>query len=303
MRYLMLMLTLLVVQGCTGPTRKAVAPEIKSVPVFTAEGEVLDWAAVYAAMDEADVVVVGESHTDRDAHALQVEMIHAATSRWDDLTLSVEEFDRSQQTALTAFQRGEINADELRAERQFVDPRIKRNWMDWYYPKLEAARDGGATLLASNAPTQYSRLVRNYGCDNLPELDPEELALFDCPRAELDQAYKQRFNDRLKRVSGNNRRAGLKPLKEEQTERMFRAQRVWDATMAESIVAARKESGDRVLHLVGAFHSDFEAGLMDELRLREPGIRILVLSMITKRGPELQESDVGKADIIIYTRG
>lgn len=293
----------LLLQGCAGTARDLPPPDIRSVPLFSGEGAALDWAAVIAAMDKADVIVIGESHKDPYAHTLQVELIKVAVSRWDDLTLSLEEFDRRQQSALDAYGRGELDATGLQAERKFVDPVIRNNWRTWYYPKLAAARDGGADLLASNAPTQYSRLVRNVGCDNLPDLADDELTLFDCPAAELDSEYQQRFTAQLMRISTRSQRSGLKPLEPAQTERMFRAQRVWDGTMAASIVAARAENEGRVLHLVGNFHSDFDGGLIDEIRYRDPNTRILVISMRPRIGNTLRADDRGRADIVVYTRG
>ena len=278
-------------------------PALPEVPVFRSSGESAAWTDVLAAMDKADIVLIGEAHTDSRGHELQRKLIEVAGERWDNVILSLEEFDRSQQAALDGYAAGELTDAELKAERDFVDPRIKKNWEQWFLPKIKAGRAAGANLIASNAPLKYSRMARNLGCDNLPDMPPEERALFDCPAAELNAEYLDRFNARMASVSRQNKRSGLKEIGPEQTERMFRAQRVWDATMAGSITTARSNTDGKVIHLVGSFHCDFNGGLIDELQHREPEARILVITLTPKRSGELLAADKGRADFVIYTRG
>lgn len=275
------------------------------VSMFAGDGgEAYSWEMLFAAMDAADVIVIGEAHTDASGHAIQADLIRVAVQRWPGLTVSVEEFDRSQQPDLDAFARGDLTAAQLKQTRAFTDLKVKANWQDWFLPKLTAARDANAPLLASNAPLKYSRMVRNYGCDDLPELTAAELALFECPSVPLDPAYRARFAKTFQRAVKGNSGSGLKQLKDEQLDVLFRAHRVWDATMAESIAQARTrmEGADKVLHLVGSFHSDFNGGLIQELRARDNSARILVISLSARRGNRLAKGDVGRADVVIYTR-
>jgi len=278
-------------------------PGMSSLIMFTGNtGQRLEWKQLLEAMDAADVIVMGEAHTDASGHAIQAAIINAAGQRWGGLTLSLEEFDRSQQAELDAYVRGEITAAELKTVRAFVMPGIRENWMEWSLPKIDAARQTEAYLLASNAPLKYSRIVRNNGCDNLPELSTEELALFDCPAAAEDPEYKKRFVKKITSSINGNKVAGLKPLKEEQTDKMFRAFRVWDATMAASIVQARADGAEKVVHVVGSQHSDFNGGLIQELRYRDADSRLLVICLGPKRSSRLLDADKGRADIVIYTR-
>jgi uncharacterized iron-regulated protein len=275
----------------------------QNVSVFNGEtGERYTWAALFNAMEDADVLIIGESHSDAPGHALQAQMIQQAVGRWEGVRLSLEEFDRSQQQALDDYMAGRITGAELKAVRDFVDPDVRRNWMDWSLPKFEAARSGGAQLLAANAPLKYSRMVRNLGCDNLPDMPVEERAMFDCPSVAIEAEYKQRFDRRLRGVARNNKASGLKELKEEQISRMFRAHRVWDATMAATIVNARTTGDGKIIHIVGNFHSDFNGGLIQEIRVRDPEADILVLCLAPKRSERLSPGDIGRADFVVYTR-
>jgi uncharacterized iron-regulated protein len=260
------------------------------------------WDQVFTAMDAADVIVIGESHTDASGHAIQIDLIKQAVQRWPGITVSFEEFDRSQQPNLDAFARGEITGAQLQQTRRFVNLQVKANWGEWYLPKLVAARDADAPLLASNAPLKYSRMVRNYGCNDLPELTAAERALFECPSVPMDPAYREAFGKTFRGVVKRNPDTGLKELGDEQLDALFRAHRVWDATMADSVVQAQAAGADKVLHLVGSFHGDFNGGLIQELHARDKNSRILVLSMRARRGSRMSKADEGRADMVIYTK-
>lgn len=79
----------------------------------------------------------------------------------------------------------------------------------------------------------------------------------------------------------------------------FDAQLLWDATMAQSIVTARSQHGGPVVHLVGAFHSDFEGGLTSILKRR--GQDVLTVSFVPSDSQMLAPEDVGRADVVVYT--
>jgi uncharacterized iron-regulated protein len=303
---------LLILSGCSHSAGNVQPTAVDNIPSQTpagperltmfsgTTGEAYDWSQLLTAMDAADVIIIGESHTDGRGHAIQTEIISAAGQRWDGLTVSLEEFDRSQQSVLDAFERGELTGAEVKATRSFVMPVVRDNWMAWNLPKLEAARQTGAPLLASNAPLKYSRMVRKNGCDNLPPLSADELALFECPAVAEDPAYKARFVARVTRAIKSNKSVSLKPLKKEQTDKMFQAHRVWDATMAASITQARADGADKVLHVVGGFHVDFNGGLVQELRYRDPDSKVLVICMAPRSSKQLLSADRGRADIVIY---
>lgn len=255
------------------------------------------------AMDDADIIVLGESHTDGPGHKIQTAIITTSAQTWKGMTLGLEEFDRSQQDLLDEFADGDLSADDLRAERSFVSPQVRDNWTVWNLPKLEAARDNKAELLATNAPLKYSRMVRDLGCQYLPEFEKDERELFDCPAIGEDPAYRDRFAKRLTAAIRSNKSVEMKPLQGIQIDRMFRAHRVWDATMAESLVAARRDGADKIVHIVGNFHSDYDGGLIKEIRFRAPEANVLVISLNPRRSDKLRESDLNRANIVIYTRG
>jgi uncharacterized iron-regulated protein len=300
-------LAMFAVAGCQTQQSKPVDPQqlaaLPAVNMFAGDsGESTDWEQLFVAMDAADIIVIGESHTDAAGHAIQIELIKVAVQRWEGMALSVEEFDRSQQAYLDAYSRGDMTAAELKDTRAFVNPMFKANWEEWFLPMLTTARAADVPVVASNAPLKYSRLVRNYGCDDLPELTADERALFVCPSVPVDPAYRARFAKAFKGIAKRNPTTGLKELQDEQIDKLFRAHCVWDATMADSIVRARRQGAAKVVHSVGGFHTQFNGGLMQEIRARDATARILLISLIPKRGDQLYKSDADKADVVIYTR-
>jgi uncharacterized iron-regulated protein len=81
---------------------------------------------------------------------------------------------------------------------------------------------------------------------------------------------------------------------------------VWDATMARSIAGALRERGRgsaKVVHVVGRFHSDFDGGLVSELRRAAPFASILTVSLLPEASRHLREEDRDRADVVVYTGG
>lgn len=90
----------------------------------------------------------------------------------------------------------------------------------------------------------------------------------------------------------------------EEVDAGLRSQSLWDATMAASIVKAKRSGAPKVVHVVGQFHCDFEGGTVQQIRRRSPSARILVISMQREDAADdaaLRAEDRNRADIVIYT--
>jgi uncharacterized iron-regulated protein len=278
-----------------------VSTALSAADVFSGDdGARLTQSQVLQAVAAADIVLLGEVHTDAAGHAWQQSILAALASSDSAWLLSLEEFDRSQQVDLDEFAAGDLSGEALKARRNFVGPGVKEHWLEWNLPKLTIARDADVPMFASNAPLKYSRMARNNGCKSLASLPAAEQVLFACPLAPTNPNYQARFYRTMERMSGSRQAQGMKLLKPEQMARMFRAQRVWDATMADSMVSARNETQRKVVHIVGSFHSDYNGGLVQELRVRDPDARILVVSIRPGRAATLPAADQGRADIMVY---
>jgi uncharacterized iron-regulated protein len=162
-------------------------------------------------------------------------------------------------------------------------------------PLLRAARDANARVIAANATRKYVRLARVEGWEYLRTLDSSEATLFEIP-VRLDQGrYRQRLEDLMR----NN---DAEPTPDD-VDAVLRAQQVWDRTMSNSVLRARKAGATKVILVIGRFHGDFHGGILNELRAQSARLRLLYISTLQKDAFALQEDDRERADIVIYTGG
>ena len=91
------------------------------------------------------------------------------------------------------------------------------------------------------------------------------------------------------------------------TERYYWAQCVKDETMAESIVSALEKQGGKpgvVVHVTGAFHSDYGDGTGARVSRRLAGRRLAIVSMIPIESLDTvapATGDLKRADFLVYT--
>ena len=310
--------------------------------VFDGEtGEPLTGRQVAQALHNAEVVILGEMHTDPMAHRLQHRFVREAL--WEDGALSIEMMSRDEQAALARVQNAPAAAEAELASTSLVGwPR----WNQFYLPIIREALTMDRPVIAANAPRSIVREGRLYGYDYLRELPSQQQRLFDLP-ADVNAfpAYRERVNavvaghptttqpatqpatqrERLdahmpQEVPAQQEAAPQEattqdaPAEEGEEEpakartwqerapndpdAFFEAQLLWDATMANSVMRARK-LGHPVVHLVGSFHSDYNGGLTQMLRRR--GQRVLTVSFVPTDSQQLQAEDFRRADIVIYT--
>ncbi len=93
---------------------------------------------------------------------------------------------------------------------------------------------------------------------------------------------------------------GPPALSEEMVRSFFRAQNLWDATMADSVAAAFARGYRPVFHVVGQFHIDFDGGLPSRIRELAPGAKIVTISYVDRCSTELDGEDKERADVIVY---
>jgi uncharacterized iron-regulated protein len=90
------------------------------------------------------------------------------------------------------------------------------------------------------------------------------------------------------------------------TPNFYYAQCLKDEAMGEAVADAFQKSPDRVVvvHINGAFHSDFREGTAESARRRMPGRRIAVVSIlpvsdIDTAAPD--DEDLKRADYLVFT--
>ena len=296
-----------------------------------------------AALRDADVVLLGETHDDPVAHRLQERIVREALAAGTG-ALSLEMLGRDDAAGV---RRLNATADAgrpsaARVEDVLADTSLSRwaGWRRFYVPSVVAALDAGRPVVASNAPRDYVAAARTAGYGFLLGLDRRQRDLFDLPEdLAAYPAYRARFEAAMTGHAGvdvsdparqpqapttlpasrpaagesrmNARGPAASPVflsmqaaatttpASDGVEAMYRAQLVWDATMADSILAARSRAGAPVVHLVGGFHSDFDGGLT--AMLRQTRRKVLTVSLVPADSNRLRPEDEGRADVVIYT--
>ncbi len=279
---------LLVAGGC------ASKPDPTALPMHDgSDAGMVAWDELVARSLDAEVVIIGEEHDDATTHALQAALVADLMALDPRTAVSLEMLERDEQALVDAWLANEIDTGIL------VDETGSSSWYDWdgfYQPVLDAAKSAGCVVIAANAPREFVRRARLEGYDVLRALPDEDRALFDLPDS-LDQGrYWLRFRDTMRGFRGDE-------ASDEEIRRTFSSQMVWDATMGASIATALdRDEVDRVVHLVGRFHSDFEGGTIRELKRLRPGVRVFTITGVREGdGVALAEDDRGRADVVVYT--
>lgn len=249
-----------------------------------------DFEAMLADLSQADAIMVGEQHDDPNTHRLELAILEGLLRRGVPVVLSLEMFERDVQPLLDRYLAGEI------AEPEFLAG--SRPWPRYatdYRPLVELARARRLRVVAANVPRRMASDVSKTGLSAIGGGSPDRAFAardLECPPS-------GRYFDRFAEAMGGHQAA---------TPNFYYAQCVKDETMGESIAEAAAKSAGRVtiVHMNGAFHSDFSDGAAHSARRRMPGRRVAVVSVLPVSDLDaLQPSadDLKRADFLVYTVG
>jgi uncharacterized iron-regulated protein len=269
--------------------------------IETATGRQVPFAAMVARAAEADVVFFGEQHDDPETHFLEFALLDGISRRRDRVVLSLEMFERDVQRELDAYLSGAVSESTFLA-RSRPWPRYATD----YRPMVQLARARGWRVVASNIPRPMASAISRKGMsalDTLTTADREHAArALMCP----NDAYFARFTEAM----GGHAAGGGPPTAADaaaaaaMTQRFYEAQCAKDETMAESIANQFRSRPGVVLHVNGAFHSDYGQGTAERVQRRLPGARTLLITAVPVAHPAaaVLGRDATKADYVIFTR-
>jgi uncharacterized iron-regulated protein len=268
--------------------------------VESATGKTVPFSALVSRAAAAEVVFFGEQHDDPETHFLEFALLEGLGQRHAQVILSLEMFERDVQPDLTRYLAGASSeADFLAASRPW--PRYTTD----YRPMVQLARARGWRVIAANIPRPMASAIARKGpgaLDTLTSLERQHAArVMRCP----NDAYFNRFAAEM----GGHSAGGGPPTAADTTaaramvQRFYEAQCAKDETMAESIAKEFVRPGI-VLHVNGAFHSDFGQGTAERVRRRLPDVRTLLITAIPVQDPATASAgdDAAKADYVIFTR-
>lgn len=245
-------------------------------------------------LEDKDVIFIGEFHANQSAHLFQMELLHALYQKRSEQVLSMEMFERDQQTILNRYLDGEIGEKYLINEAPTWP-----NYSGSYRPMIEFAKEHFIPVIAANAPGDIVRCIGEYGEEYINRL-PTEQRGFVAKNAFLnDQTYQKKFDQFMTQMRHGK-------MDEERIAASYAAQLIRDNTMAESILDALNTNPNaQVVHLNGSFHSAQHLGTVAMLKQRRPDLNIAVITPIraqTPQKPNWTKEDLKQGDFIYLLR-
>jgi len=211
-------------------------------------------AQIMDQLDDARVVLVGETHTRYDHHLVQLEILKHLYQKSPRLALGVEWFQQPFQKHLDDYIAGEITEKEMLHLTEYFS-RWKYNYR-LYQPILQYARENKIPVIALNAPRELIRALAESEFDDLP---PEL-------KAQLPQSYDWSDKDYEKRLRDI---FDLHPEYNGKFENFMRSQLTWDESMAERTAQYLQENPEaRILVLAGSGHILFGSGIPNRIKRR-----------------------------------
>lgn len=257
-----------------------------------------DFEMMEADLARADVVLLGEQHDDANTHRLEMAVLEGLARRRVPVTLSLEMFERDVQPSLDTYVAGTTAEDEfLKGARAW--PRYATD----YRPLVEFAKSQRWPVVAANVPRRIATEVARTG---RPAVDSMATADRSFAAADLQCPHDAYF-DRFTKQMGDHPAGAARAESDSRTERYYWAQCVKDETMAESIAAAFAKQEGRpgvIVHVTGAFHSDFGEGTGERVRRRLSGRRVSIVSIMpvdSLDGLIPAGDDLKRADYLVYT--
>lgn len=297
--------------GCTSSWTGV--PDTRPVPgrqpenyrvVESATGQTVPFSAVIARASSADVIFFGEQHDDPETHFLEFALLEGLGQRTNKVVLSLEMFERDVQPELNRFLAGTQSESTFLAKAR-PWPRYATD----YRPMVQLARARGWPVIAANIPRPLASAISRKGLTALDTLTATERAYASgamiCPPS---TPYFARFAEAMGGMGGHGPGAGATDTAAARAQlvRVYEAQCAKDETMAESIAREAMPSNGRhvLLHVNGAFHSDYGQGTVERVRRRLPGAVTLVLTAVPVDNPSAAVVGVeaAKADYVIFTR-
>jgi uncharacterized iron-regulated protein len=218
-------------------------------------------------LTDSDVIFIGEYHGNQASHLLQMQLQAALYDLKPQQVLSMEQFNRDQQTILNRYLDDEIGEKYLINQAPTWP-----NYAASYRPMIEFAKQHFIPVIAANASADIVRCIGSYG-EGYETLLPENQRQWIAQDPYLnDKNYQQKFYDFMD---------SMRTLPADRKANSYAAQLARDNTMAESILKALKDYPEhQVIHLNGSFHSESSLGTVALLKQRRADLKIAVITPV-----------------------
>ncbi|MCF6219642.1 MAG: ChaN family lipoprotein [Robiginitomaculum sp.] len=260
---------------------------------------VVDMDTVVADLAGYDAIFIGEAHGHAASHYVQSKIFSGLHAKYADMTLSMEQFERSQQGVVDDYLAGKIGEETL-----IHDGKAWPHYRSSYRPLVEFAKTNGLPVIASEIPGNMVSCIGERGPDFLNTLKGEPRSWAADKLHLEDGAYKDKYYAFLAAVPSHSV-GGDESEAEKEKKRFYRyaAQVSRDDTMAESIANHMKANpGRKVMHIDGSFHSAGLLGTPERLEIRIPGVKMANVHPIIvddPKNPTFNAKDVGEGQYLL----
>ncbi len=208
------------------------------------DGRDLSLASAIPDLRSARIILIGESHSSKRHHEIQLEIIKALHDAGTKLAIGLEMFRRDDQKTLDRWYTGNVGeSDFIKAYRD--------NWSaPWllYADIFVYARDKGLPMVGLNVSREITRQVAEGGFASLTETQRKQLPPISCA---VDEEYK-RFIARALDMHGHH---GM------DFTNFCEAQLLWDTAMAWHAVEYLKNHPDRTLVILTGNNHAWKPGI------------------------------------------
>ncbi len=241
--------------------------------VIHSGADVVTAAEMIEALQEVDIVFIGEKHDDSFAHEWELFIWESLAS--GDRALALEMFETDVQPVLDAYLAGEISEEEFLAES-----RPWGNYQSDYAPMVEFAKENGCRVIAANVPRSFAAMVARGGFSAVLDEPGFEDISIDSSNA----LYKEMFLATMEAIGDQMHGMPVAP------ENLYRAQLLKDAVMARSIF------NEKVVFVCGSFHSDFHSGIPDQIS-SDSYLAVTVLGEGEEYSPDMADFVIFRQDM------
>ncbi|WP_018479836.1 ChaN family lipoprotein [Pontibacter roseus] len=280
------LLTLLLLMFTTG-IATANNKDKPAYQLFTAKGKQVKYGDMLEELQQADVVLFGEQHNDPIAHWLQLEVakdLHRTHQK--SFAIGAEMFEADVQLVLNEYLAGQVPENNFEQEA-----RPWPNYKTDYKPVVRFAKEAAIPFVATNVPRRYAAMVSGGSLKALEQVS-EDGRSFIAPLPVRVNMSLPGYKNMLS-MFGNSTHGNTK------SENIVQAQALKDATMAHFILQ-QVNSGKKLLHLNGAYHSDNFEGIGWYLKQGKPQLKTLTITTVLQEDLEsLLDENKQKADFIL----
>ncbi len=251
----------------------------------------------------ADVLFLGEQHDDPGTHRLEAATLEGLARRRGNIVLAMEMFERDVQPSLDNYLAGRsTEADFLAKSRPW--PRYSSD----YRPLVELAHASNWPVIASDVPRRLASLVSRRGLKTiLDSISPADRAFaareLSCPHDDYFARFAQTMSEMPSHSGDSTKESAAE--KAATIERIYQAQCIKDETMGESVALAYTAAPPRalVVHVNGAFHTDYGLGTAERVKHRLPGRQVAVVSFVPVKDLDVADGKSQRtlADYIVFT--